>query len=360
MRLGYITLPHRGIASNDTYFKNSQYYWDTYFSLLGLVVSAHVDLAREAVENELWLFGQMGVVPARNSRTSAGRTQPPFLTSMIWEIYDHETKPNLAWAAQALTTVKAEYNQVWGKPPRLSLHTGLNRYSPRFSPTRLFNYESGWDFSTRFLAGGRMMIPVDLNCMLYQYETDFLRLAKLQNDKAEMNLWRKRMSERKAKITLLCWHNEAGFFYDYNRLMKRPTKLKTLAGFFPLWANVATKAQAARMVEHLADFEHRGGLATTTPLPWRTRQWDYPNGWANLHWIVIQGLRNYGYNAEAERIASKWLELNARVFKQTGALWEKYDVVKLKVGRPGRYRTPAGFGWTNGVFLRLLNEFSKQ
>ncbi|GHO90087.1 hypothetical protein KSF_001350 [Reticulibacter mediterranei] len=161
-------------------------------------------------------------------------------------------------------------------------------------------------------------------------------------------------------IDALMWQQEQGFFFDYNYKKKQPSPFYSLAGFYPLWAKLESQEQAEQLRRHLSLFEVDGGLVTTQKkdLSKSQRQWDYPNGWANLHWIVIQGLVNYGYIEDAARITSKWLRLNEKVFAETGKLWEKYDVVRCTVGRSGHYKTPPGFGWTNMLYIKLHETLS--
>jgi len=55
----------------------------------------------------------------------------------------------------------------------------------------------------------------------------------------------------------------------------------------------------------------------------------------------------------------KWLDMNKKVFNKTGKFWEKYDVVKYDVGKSGLYPTQSSFGWTNAIFLKLVNTFGE-
>ena len=155
------------------------------------------------------------------------------------------------------------------------------------------------------------------------------------------------------------WDSKRGFFFDYDFQLGQRTKVWSLAGYFPLWAGIADERQAKLLRNHLVRFEREGGLVTTEKsyLRGSRRQWDYPNGWANLHWIVIDGLSRYGYHEDAKRIAQKWVTTCHNVFQKTGKFWEKYDVVTGSVAAEARYPTQSGFGWTNAIFIKLLSEF---
>lgn len=350
MHFGQIKLPNAIISPNDSYFAGTQFYWDTYFTILGLVDTKRLDLAKGMVDNLCYLYDKFGLVPARNSWTSIGRTQPPFLTRMAFEIYAHTGEE--AWLDKVMAYTQREYETVWTSGHRLESTSGLSRYSPKYLRGRLAVFESGWDMSSRFQTG-QPILPVDLNCLLYQYENDFLKWAKIKKDKIAQARWRSAKKNREELINKYFWDEKTGFFYDYNQKNGQHTGLKTLAGFYPLWCGAASKEQARQCLEQLKAFEQAGGLTTTEKISKTTKQWDYPNGWAPLQLIVIEGLINYEFNKDAKRLKEKWLLCNQKVFQKTGKLWEKYDVANYDVGRPGRYPTQSGFAWTNGVFIRL-------
>ncbi len=159
----------------------------------------------------------------------------------------------------------------------------------------------------------------------------------------------------------LMWNFKKGFYFDYDYKHKKQSGFYSIAGFYPLWAKLATYTQAKKMVDSLKIFEHAGGLANTQSigLSDEYKQHDYPNGWPHQQWIVVRGLMNYGFKNDAQRIAKKFLDLNKKVFDKTGKFWEKYDVVKCDIGKSERYPTQQGFAWTNAIFVRLLNKFSK-
>ena len=113
------------------------------------------------------------------------------------------------------------------------------------------------------------------------------------------------------------------------------------------------------MQQHLEEkFLKDGGLLTT---PYHThQQWDAPNGWAPLQYLSIQGLMNYGFDSLAETIAQRWMQVNEKVFENTGKMMEKYNVedIHLESGG-GEYPSQDGFGWSNGVYLKLYSMFRK-
>jgi alpha,alpha-trehalase len=232
------------------------------------------------------------------------------------------------------------------------VHEGLSRYYDINVLDMLASCESGWDHSTRCDDRWLEHLPVDLNAMLYRRERDYERFAVLQGDTARAEGWAARSAKRRETMLDLMWDEGQGFFFDYDITNQSCNLLPTLAGFYPLWAKLATPEQAARMVrDWLPRFEFPGGLVTSLDLK-PGRQWAYPNGWAPLQWIVTEGLTNYGYQEDAQRIMRKWCDNCTTVFAQTGGMWEKYNVVEVG-GREegGLYGLVRGFGWSNGVFV---------
>jgi LmbE family N-acetylglucosaminyl deacetylase len=221
--------------------------------------------------------------------------------------------------------------------------------------------ESGWDFSSRWLADGRKLdtirtveiLPVDLNCLLFNLEDTLARAYRATGDTAEYWRMAARARERRRAINDVFWNAKAGVYEDYSWKERRLTGHLSAATLYPLYFGVAGADQAkavAMTVER--DLLAPDGLAATTV---RTgQQWDAPNGWAPLQWIGIHGLDRYGHAALAEEIASRWIHENIEVFRATGRLVEKYDVSGDDAARGGEYPLQDGFGWTNGVLRRLL------
>jgi len=257
---------------------------------------------------------------------------------------------------------EGELNSYWlARAPRRPhlVYRGLSRYCHHHTTAQSVQYESGWDFTSRFIPLGLDLLPVDLNCCLYRYETDLARFYGEVGKKSKATKYRKRATARRRTMLGLMWDARRGFFFDYDFVRKRRNPFWSLAGYYPLWAKLATPEQAKACVKNLPRFLCPGGLATTqrTGLNFLPRQWDYPNGWAPLQWIVIQGLLNYGYRQEALGIARAWVDLNTKVFERTGKFWERYDVARGRQGKSERYPIQTGFGWTNGVYARLFAEF---
>jgi alpha,alpha-trehalase len=178
------------------------------------------------------------------------------------------------------------------------------------------------------------------------------------NRTAEQDVWRKRAARRAALVNRLMWDERDGLYYDYDFVHQRRRKYPFLTTFYPLWAGIATPEQAARVVRNLSLFERNGGLQTSTTAS--GEQWDAPFGWAPLEILATEGLRRYGYTADANRISTKFLSVVVDQYRRSGRIVEKYDVVRRSAQLDGEIRfgyrsNEVGFGWTNAAFTALLD-----
>lgn len=368
-----VGLPHPYIvpaADYQTRFRfEEQYYWDSFFTAVGLQDSEHQQLAEGMLDNLLYLFGRFGLVPNASRMYATGRSQPPLLTSFIFHIYDTYAKDS-TWLQQKIAVAQAEYEQVWmstDHPQWHHVYRGLSRYYDINVLHDLAEAESGWDMTPRFERKCLDFLPVDLNALLYKYETDFARAEEIFGNTEAAKVWQQKAEARKRSMNKLMWGRLRGFYFDYNYQRKALGDIWSLAAYYPMWAGMVEPEQAARLVENLKRFQKKGGLATTArPLLDTTilfgslkAQWAYPNGWAPLHFIVVEGLKKYGYHAEARQIAVAWVRANVEWFRRHDVFLEKYNVVNPK--KPpveGLYPSQTGFGWTNAVLIKFVRDFN--
>lgn len=362
-----IGLPNRYVSPTPVgngIFDQNQYYWDSYFILLGLVRQNRVQLAKGMVDNFLHMFRRFGIIPSTNRFYYTGISQPPLLTAMIEEIAKFET--DSAWKETAYMGAEKEYRSYWmqGRNERNPVfhfidELGGNRYCDVHLNHMTAEDESGWDYTWRFEERCMDILPVDLNAFLYRYEKDIATFYRDKGAKSDSRIWETMAERRKQMIQQNMWDETDGFYYDYDFVNRRRLPIKTLAGFTPLWVGLSSTEQADRIVRNIIpEFEHRWGLVNTEAVQKQPfKQWDYPNGWPNMHWIVLDGMWRYGYTKEVHRIAEKWLTLNSIIREKTGKFWEKYDVVAGEIGKSAVYPTQYGFGWTLGVFVAMVQEF---
>jgi alpha,alpha-trehalase len=346
---------------------NELYYWDSYFMVQGMYDKPHEPLVRGILEDLMFLFKRFRVIPNASRTYLMGRSQPPFLSTYIFEVYA-TYNPGEAWLKEAIDIAKQEYETVWmgiKKPNDRQVHKGLSRYYDINFLHDLAEAESGWDMTPRFGRKALNYVPVDLNALLYKYESDFARAARIFDDKREAAKWDQAAEDRKARMNELMWDKLRGLYYDYNFIKGKRGNVSSLAAYYPMWAGMVDEKQAESLVKALRRFENKGGLATTDTLPIgqyvlgsMPTQWAYPNGWAPLQYVVIKALERYGYHKDARRIAMKWLKSNLSWFNANGVFLEKYNVVSPeKPPVKGVYPSQTGFGWTNGVFERLCQDY---
>lgn len=369
------------------------YYWDSYFTMLGLIESKRYDLVEDMLNNFKYLIDTYGHIPNGNRNYYLSRSQPPFFALMVdllaqkkgdavYRKYFSALQKEYAWWMNGEKSIKNGSAQR--RVVKLDDGTVLNRYYDDKKAPREESYvqdvttfgethdsvtftnlragaESGWDFSSRWFGDTLHLstvettniLPVDLNCLLYAYESILGRAAKVSGAVSKSADYKQRADKRKTAIQKYFWNDKEHFYFDYNFVKKQTTNKWAAAGAMPLFANVATKQQAALIQQNIQDkLLKPGGIATTV---YHTgQQWDAPNGWAPLQYITVQGLNNYGYDSLAQNIAERWMSVNERVFATTGKMLEKYNVenINLESGG-GEYPTQDGFGWSNGVYLKF-------
>ncbi|WP_211214317.1 alpha,alpha-trehalase TreF [Pontibacter roseus] len=393
-----LPLPHAYVVPGGRF--QEIYYWDSFFTMLGLQVSGKTELIQNMVDNFTHLINTTGHIPNGNRSYYLSRSQPPFFALMLRVLAQERGKQVLLQYAPAL---QKEYD-FWmegaaslspGKPThrrvvRLPDGSILNRYwddqpAPRPEsfkedlhlaqesgrrPEEVYRHiraaaESGWDFSSRWFADGQQLstirttdiIPVDLNALLFHMEMTLAEMAQLKGDKPTARRYQKLAKGRRQALLRHSWSEADGFFYDYDFMKGTTTNIPTLAAVYPLYFCMAKRRQAEAVAKRLQnDFLQLGGLSTT--LVDTNQQWDAPNGWAPLQWMSIQALRNYGHDQLAHTVATRWITLGTEVYHNTGKMVEKYNVENLELeAGGGEYPNQDGFGWTNGVFLKLLSVY---
>lgn len=391
-----VTIPRAYITPNNKKF-NFMFYWDSFFILRGLIGTKREWLLKDMVENFVFIFTKYGIIPNFNAPASMGRSQPPFLTSMILDTYNgyyfkylkrKKTKKlflfNLkryqVWLKKVTDVAVQEYEKIWLDSEGFYNHKVrgymLARYGDRdIGYAHSSELESGWDFTSRFYNRCDDFLPIDLNVLLFKYERDFGKINQHLGDLNEEINWKGIAEKRKKEINTLMWNEEAGFFFDYDYANKRQSEFLSLAGFTPLWAGIATPEQAEKMIKMLKSFETPYGLTITakeslapkvdlSKLPEQylpaieeiliPKQWDYPNSWPPLEYLTVIGLLKYGYIRDAKRLMEKYIKIHAKIFREHKTFFEKIDAVKGDIGEDFHYNNQGGFGWTNAAFYRYI------
>ncbi len=381
-----IALPHPYIVPGGRF--REVYYWDSYFTMLGLVESGEFVLIENMLDNFAHLIETVGHIPNGNRKYYKTRSQPPFFSQMVKLYADHKGEEVYAKYKDALLGEWKFWMDTTGELNPANQHVvktdvgNVNRYYDKGYTPRQESYredyeqvqetnggqkmyndlrsgaESGWDYTSRWFADGKNIntiettdiIPVDLNALLYGLEN--IIVSHLDIDSGLKGQVMMSMQARQDFINKYSVSKD-GLFGDYNFVKGKHTELKSLAMVYPLFFKMANKGQALAVAKSIEkDFLKSGGVVTT--LVNTGQQWDAPNGWAPLQWMTVVGLENYGHSKLAREIATRWVAINEKVYKNTGKFVEKYNVedMTLEAGG-GEYPVQDGFGWSNGVYLAM-------
>ncbi|MCW3116329.1 MAG: trehalase [Chitinophagaceae bacterium] len=393
------------------------YYWDSYFTLLGLKESGENEMIENMVSNFAFLISQYGHIPNGNRSYYLSRSQPPFFAlmldilasvkgnyvyatylpalqkeyeyftdqaaatkhvikmpdgSILQRYYDRDDIPRQESYREDAELVDSAWARMTRKKsgpaemPQTSKILGESDFKKRKFRDLRSAAESGWDFSSRWFADGKTLaaiqvtnyIPVDLNCLLYHLEKTLAKANKESGELVKAKYYDDIAERRRKAINKYCWSSSSNWYVDYNLITKKQSPELTLAGMSPFFLNVAGEKKIITVKEVLEKkFLKAGGLTAT--LKNTGEQWDAPNGWAPLMWIAIAGLENYNQSVLAKEIAKRWVGLNTKVFKSTGKLMEKYNVVDTHMeAGGGEYQSQDGFGWTNGVLITLIKKYN--
>jgi len=372
------------------------YYWDSYFTMLGLEQSGRHDLVSDMVRDFAYLIDTYGHVPNGARSYYLSRSQPPFFFEMVGLLSKEDAGSAFA---RYLPQLRREYAFWMAGADRLrrggayrrvvAMPDGsiLNRYWDDRDTARDESYredtelaqasgrpvqqvfrdiraaaESGWDFSSRWFADGHSrasidtteIVPIDLNSLLFGLESAIRMGCQQRADTVCASEFARRAAARHAAIDRYLWNAPGGCYFDYRWTQRTPIARVSAATLYPLFLALASQSQAAAVAKTvIRDLLKAGGIVTT---PVNTgQQWDAPNGWAPIQWIAIAGLRQYGQTSLAQTIACRWIINVDTVYRQSGKLVEKYDVVTTgRSGGGGEYALQDGFGWTNGVTRKLM------
>ncbi len=422
---GLLYLPNRYVVPGGRF--NEMYGWDSYFIILGELADGRVDLARGTVENFFYEIDHYGSVLNANRTYFLTRSQPPFLSSMVLDVYHAmaaaDPKGAKKWLGRAMPYLQRDH-ALWLAAPHLAGTTGLSRYvdlghgpvpemaddsayyvdivhwllaHPQQAAPEYLEKASGEkkgcsgsavggrgcpqiaadgnELTESFFTGDRAMresgfdttfrfgpfsgstenyAPVCLNSLLYKYERDLAFIAATLGDRDASVAWSSTAGDRLARIDALLWDEKAGLFMDLDFVHQQRSSYAYVTTFYTLWAGIASPEQAKRLEAALPLFERKGGLQMST-----TRsgvQWDAPYAWAPTNWLAVEGLERNGFDADARRIAAEFVSSVENGYNRDGTIREKYnaETANSDVAVAAGYKSNViGFGWTNGVYLRL-------
>ncbi|MBB3472249.1 trehalase family glycosidase [Sphingomonas sp. BK345] len=376
-----LALPHRYVVPGGRF--REMYYWDSYFTMLGLEADGQRPLTRDMIENFVSLVERYGHVPNGTRTYYVTRSQPPFLYLMMGLVRDVDRTTQARWLDALLTEHRFWIEQRSATMPdgaRLQ-HYGDGKSTPRDESYRedvatgegdprvykdlRAGAESGWDYSSRWFGDGRTLatidttkiVPADLNSLLYGMERAIAARCRALARPCAATFERAATTRQRA-IERWLWSERDGRYGDYDLATARLRAGVTAATAYPLFTDVASRTRGARVAQTIErDLLAANGLRTTAAAT--GQQWDKPNGWAPLQWVAVEGLRRYGAERVARQIGTRFLATVEREYRASGKLLEKYDVEESRAGGGGEYPTQDGFGWTNGVTRALQQRYGQ-
>lgn len=376
------------------------YYWDSYFTALGLIEAGHKHMAQEMLRNFLYLIDTVGHVPNGNRAYYHSRSQPPILGLMTDLLIGADNTAHPLFE-EALLGMEKEY-QFWMRGEgnlkddwqshrrvmRLEDGAILNRYwddddtprpesyredretaaslAPQLRPSVYRHIraacESGWDFSSRWLKDPNDIasirttdvVPVDLNSLLFRLEKQLAQWFDAIGNEEKHTYYLDKSVKRRCAINKYLYRDSESVYQDFIFAERKNSEVLSAACYVPLAVGLASEKQAAAIAKVTQTTLLQAGGIMTTPIT-SGQQWDAPNGWAPLQWFAVEGLKRYGFNKLAETIQQNWLKSVGRKFADKAVMLEKYDVRSLQEeARGGEYEVQLGFGWTNGVTALFL------
>lgn len=373
---------------------NEFFYWDSYFVMLGLQTSGRIEMMENIVENCSYLIQKFGFVPNASRTHFLSRSQPPYFSLML-DLLSESTNDGESYSKYYETLVKEylfwmdgekdlENDSAAKRVVKTREGAILNRYYDSENTPRPESYsidiedaenasgkefyrniraacESGWDFSSRWFADGNTIqtietldiAQIDLNCLLWHLENTLAKTSELKNLSDKHQYYSQRAENRKKAINQYLWDEKGKIYRDYHIKNDQKTSSESIATLYPLFLNLSDAEQAKAVSETISEkFLYAGGLVTTTKNS--GQQWDLPNAWAPYQWLGFLSMKNYGFYDLAEKIKNNWSSNVERVYKNTGKLMEKYNALDTEtIAGGGEYPNQDGFGWTNGVYLKL-------
>ena len=362
-------------------FFDEMYYWDTYFFNQGLKIAGRHRQVKNNTDNMLYLVRRYGFMPNGNRTSFLKNSQPPFLSMMVYDVYNYSR--DKVWLADAYSALKTEH-RFW-MDHRLAA-IGLNRYGhntipkedidgtyqyfvgrigyhPNLTPADAVSEfhrmcESGWDLNPRWGLVGKDFVQVDLNSLMYLFEKNMAYFSK-ELEYGDDAAWIGSAESRKMRMQQLM-KGADGVYLDYNEKLQTRSSVFSAASFYPLFVGLADEEEAVATVRQLPRLESAFGILTCEENEEKgIFQWDYPNGWACLQYIVVMALDRYGYQEDAVRIAKKYVDLVENVYEETHNLWEKYNVIEGSCNAASSLKTPPMLGWTAGCYLALKRYIEK-
>lgn len=381
---------------------NEMYGWDSFFIIIGLIKDDRIEMAKNMARNLLYEIKHYGKMLNANRCYYLTRSQPPIISDSVLAIYYHERDKK--WLKEALPDL-IKFHSYWTTGPRNIPELGLSRYYAEsdkplpdaevgyhervkrfyrtyhvtsYNVNRFYNAktdelkpaffradrsvrESGFDLCNKFGPFGaniNSFAPISLNSLLCRMEQNIAEIYRLIRQPNNEKKWLEKANKRRQTINEFLWEPDLGYYFDYNFRRKINRLYIYATTFYPLIADIANTDHAEHVIKNLPALESNGGIMASGYVT--GMQWDAPFGWAPHQYFAVKALAEYNAIDDARRVASKYVSMINQDFRRTGKIYEKYDMVKRTSDvvdsiKYGYKINVEGFGWTNAVYLHLLD-----
>lgn len=399
-----------------------QYYWDSRFNIKGLLAVGALSLAMGMVRNLFYQVEHYGVCLNANRAWSLQvlRSQPPFLSTMVFDVAEALVSPSAraAWLAEALPWLEKTYD-FWRRE-RYDEKTGLFHYGatgplcdtpcPELDrkksriTTEKTHYEDALDYfaaraadnadrrrfydeanktlKAEFYIHDRAMReagcdptdrfgpfscrtadfdPVCLNSLMAKHCADMVKAGAKDAEK-----WQAESERIAARVNELMWNEQEGMYFDYDRREGALSTYAYLTAAFPLFAGIAPKERAERVLHAIVKrFETGKSLRLAET---RTgKRWDDCDMLPYVA-VAVEGLAACGFDEDARRIEQKRVAALFFIWLAHGVTPEKFDAetgdidMKAKLLASAAYndgdaRGGAAFAWNAADVLWAEKRF---
>lgn len=379
----FIKMPCSYTTPTECSFFNNFYYWDTYFTNIGLIIDGLDKQAENNLDVMAFFVDKLGFIP--NADHLIFVSQPPFFTRGVYDLYEFRKDKSIIkkyykqivaelefWEYDRTTEIGlAQYktdrvsSKLEGDYEYFAARVGgLTESEKKIDHKTMARYfltygESGWDCNMRFKTPENRFASldfamIDVNCILYDAESKAAAMLKIIGETEQSEIMQRKADGRKLLIDKYLKNKENSIYLDYDFKRGKFSETLTVASLYPYAFDISDDKETCRHVFERLDLEY--GISTAE---YRGdvlyMQWDYPNMWPPTAFIAYLALKNTGNDAEAEKMKNQYLFTVDSIFKTTGQLWEKYNAKELTVSKTVEYETPPMMGWTAAVYEYFYN-----
>lgn len=348
------------------------FYWDTYFTNVGLRADGYTEWAKNNVDDLIFALNHFGCVPNYTRKNGADYcSQPPLLSLMVKDVYDWYGDDE--WLSNAVCALEKEYDFWMTK--RIT-PIGLNQYGTNANDKLLLEYfdyacsrvtldttlsdeekklvaknlvaeaESGQDYTPRYERHNSLdYVQIDLNSHLYGLE-NFLCEYFRGKDEQKYEYYKTQKEKRVCLIEKYCFNEKTGVYCDYDFVSGKKNDITCSACFLPFFYGFAKDQSRLEKVYEI--LKCKGGIVACEDTGDTEFQWGYPYIWAPCQYFAYNALVKYECFDKAEELRSNYVNLLSSTFERTGALWERY--VEDGEAKDLEYPNQQMLGWTAGVY----------